>query len=154
MIEPTPVPRGETPLSDVADVPAATSKGSDEILLVVGGLEGAASAVDVDSFCDVGRLVLAGVAARLDFSLRTIERLQELLEELLRQEPEWSLVAIGFSCSDDELVLRAGPLGFAPRSRRRVERALEAAEVAWDESPHGVWASVRMSRPSLGRPTR
>jgi hypothetical protein len=71
----------------------------------------------------VGRLVVGGVAARLDFEVAEIEDLQLAVEALLCRPPAQDVVTLTLQPADDELHARLGPF-VARGDRERVERML------------------------------
>ena len=71
----------------------------------------------------VGRLVVGGVAARLDFEVADIEDLQLAVEALLCRKPAADVVTVTLEPVEDELYARLGPF-VANGDRERVERML------------------------------
>ena len=152
MIRPRSMSGGDVPVSRrVAALAssAAPAETTDEVVLAVSGAEGEERPFDPESVRVVGRLVLAGIAMRLDLSVSVIERLQLALDELLRRQAHDGLATVVFACSEEELTFRVGPLVIPLPERRRLERLLTVSvdAAAWDDSPRGAWVSARMARP-------
>ena len=160
MIGPRAVLSGEVPLSRRADAFAASRvvpvPAADDVVLVVRGPGGDDTSLGRESNCVVARLVLAGIAARLELSVAAIERLQLALDELLRWQQCDAPATVEFTCSEDELTFSVGPLVLRLPDRRRLERRLEAAadHVVWGDDPRGAWVLARMSRRSSDQTRR
>jgi len=71
----------------------------------------------------IGRLVVGGVAARLDFEVADIEDLQLAVEALLCRKPAADVVTVILQPMQDELHARLGPF-VANGDRERLERML------------------------------
>jgi hypothetical protein len=71
----------------------------------------------------VGRLVVGGIAARLDFEVAEIEDLQLAVEALLCRPPAADVLTMTLQPMEDELHARLGPF-VANGDRERVERML------------------------------
>jgi len=128
----------------------------DEVVLVVSGSTSEASLLGDESKRVVARLVLAGIATRLELPVHVIERLQSSLDELLRRHERDAPATVEFTCSEDELTFRLGPLLLHLPDRRKLERVLEASaeHVVWSDDQRGAWVSARMSRRSSGQKRR
>lgn len=151
------------PLSRSADAPSRVAASvappravADDVVLVVSGPSGADGLLGDESKCVVARLVLAGIATRLELPVDAIERLQAALDELLRRHARHEPAKIEFSRSDDELTFYVGPLALLLPDRRRLEKVLEAAvdDVVWGDDPRGAWVLARMARRSNRQTTR
>lgn len=160
MIRPGTASGGEEPLSRLSGALALADRGRapvDEVVLVVGGQEGEARPmVGHEPKCVVARLVLAGIATRLELPVDMIERLQRALDELLRAHERDASATVEFTRSEDELTFYVGPLLLRLPDRRRLERVVDAAvdDVVWGDDRRGTWVLARMSRRSDGQTTR
>jgi hypothetical protein len=154
MIGPRALSGGEVPLSRPADAlaPAAI----DDVVLVVSSPDGENRLLGRESKCDVARLVLAGVAARLHMPVDAIERLQTALDELLRRHARDEPATVEFTRSANALTFYVGPLVLLLPDRRRLEKMLETAvdDVVWGDDSRGAWVLARMARRSSLQTTR
>jgi hypothetical protein len=106
-----------------------------------------------DAFNAVGRLVVGGLASRLDFAVADIEDLQLAVEALLCRPSANGTLTVSLRPDGGALHARLGP--FAPSGdRERLERMLQrlVREAAVQDSREGEWvvigaASVQPSLP-------
>jgi hypothetical protein len=99
------------------------------------------------SFNAVGRLVVGGVASRLDFEVPDIEDLQLAVEALLWRRATNGTVTLVLRPSANGLDARLGP--FEPeRDRQRVERMLQrlVQEAVVEDSREGEWIVIGAAR--------
>lgn len=157
MIGPRAVSDGEVPLSRPAcalAVPASVAE--DDVVLVVSGPDSEGGPFGRESKCAVARLVLAGIATRLEMPVDVIERLQTALDELLRRHDQDAPARVEFTCSEYGLTFYVGPLVLPLPDRRRLEKVLAASadDVVWGDDPRGAWVLARMSRRSTDQTRR
>lgn len=109
------------------------------------------------SFAAVGRLVLAGVGARMELPIGEIGDLQRGIDVLLRQPATRDGVTIRLTPSVNSLEMAVGPLAVTPVDRVWLERVLTGLveEIRWhDAAGRGDWISARMPRRSVDRARR
>lgn len=151
MMRPKAMSGGEIPVSRRAAALAQSEMRTatkDEIVLAVVGPDGDEHGFDRDSLRVVGRLVLAGIAARIDLPVSVIESLQLALDAVLRRQAGDGIVTVAFARGEEELTFRVGPLLLLLPDRHRLERTLQASadDVVWEDSPRGAWVSARIAR--------
>ena len=98
-------------------------------------------------FNAVGRLVVGGVASRLDFEVADIEDLQLAVEAVLCRTPAEDTITLILEPSQGELHARVGP--FATNGdRERVERMLRRLvnEAVVQDSGDNEWVVIRAAR--------
>jgi hypothetical protein len=95
----------------------------------------------------VGRLVVGGVASRLDFEVADIEDLQLAVEAILCRTPSGSTVTLMLEPSTDELEARLGPFA-GIGDRDRIERMLRrlVSEAVVQDSGESQWVVIRSAR--------
>jgi glucose-6-phosphate dehydrogenase assembly protein OpcA len=95
----------------------------------------------------VGRLVVGGVASRLDFEIADIEDLQLAVEAVLCREPARSTVTVLLRPSRTGLSARLGPFA-ANGDRERMVRTLRrlVKEAVVQDSHEGEWVLIRAGR--------
>jgi hypothetical protein len=95
----------------------------------------------------VGRLVVGGVASRLDFEIADIEDLQLAVEAVLCRTPAGSTITLTLEPSQDELEVRLGPFA-VNGDRERVERMLRRLvhEAVVQDSGESQWVVIRSMR--------
>ena len=98
-------------------------------------------------FHAVGRLVVGGVASRLDFEVADIEDLQLALEVVLCRPPARSTVTVTLTASRDELHARLGPFA-VNGDRERLEGTLRCLvqDAVVQDSGEGEWVVMRTAR--------
>jgi glucose-6-phosphate dehydrogenase assembly protein OpcA len=99
------------------------------------------------AFHAVGRLVVGGVASRLDFEIADIEDLQLAVEAVLCRRPARSTVTVTLTPSHTDLQARLGPFA-ANGDRERLEGMLRhlvqhAVVQDWGEDE---WVVMRAAR--------
>jgi hypothetical protein len=89
----------------------------------------------------VGRLVAAGVAARLGFQVTQIEDLQLAVEAVLSRTPARAALTVELVDSGPRFVVRIGPFASDPLGRDRVTNMLHTLveDVEVQDSPEGEW---------------
>jgi hypothetical protein len=105
-------------------------------------------------FFGVARLVLAGLAARLDVTVEHLEDLELALDGLLERRDGAEQITVSLSVDGDELQTRVGPFrGGAVRAelegepgeslslRRLLDAVVDRYEV--DDRGDGVWVEMR-----------
>ena len=95
----------------------------------------------------VGRLVVGGVASRLDFEVADIEDLQLAVEAVLCRTPAGSTVTLMLEPSADELEARLGPFA-GNGDRDRIERMLRClvSDAVVQDSGESQWVVIRSAR--------
>jgi hypothetical protein len=95
----------------------------------------------------VGRLVVGGVASRLDFEVADIEDLQLAVEAVLCRTAARSTVTLTLEPSQDVLEARLGPFA-VNGDRDRIERMLRRLvhEAVVQESGESQWVVIRAAR--------
>lgn len=156
MIGPKALSDGEVPLSRHAAALAAPVVEADDVVLVVSGPDVEEGPFGRESRCAVARLVLAGIATRLEMPVDVIEGLQTALDELLRRHDQDAPATVEFTSSEDELTFYVGPLVLPLPDRRQLEKMLAtlADDVVWGDDLRGAWVLARMSRRSLDQTRR
>ena len=99
------------------------------------------------AFNAVGRLVVGGVASRLDFEVADIEDLQLAVEALLCRPPVHSTVTLTLEPSETDLHARLGPFvtnGDPKRIERMLCRLVNEAVV--QDSGENEWVVIRAAR--------
>ena len=99
------------------------------------------------AFNAVGRLVVGGVASRLDFEVADIEDLQLAVEAVLCRTPASSTVTLTLEPSDTDLLARLGPFvtnGDPKRVERMLRRLVNEAVV--QDSGEDEWVVIRAAR--------
>ena len=99
------------------------------------------------AFHAVGRLVVGGVASRLDFEVADIEDLQLAVEALLCRTPADSTVTLTLEPSETDLRARLGPFvtnGDPKRIERMLCRLVNEAVV--QDSGENEWVVIRAAR--------
>ncbi len=99
------------------------------------------------AFNAVGRLVVGGVASRLDFEVADIEDLQLAVEALLCRTPASSTVTLTIEPSEMDLHARLGPF-VTNGDPKRVERMLcrLVNEAVVHDSGENEWVVIRAAR--------
>jgi hypothetical protein len=99
------------------------------------------------AFNAVGRLVVGGVASRLDFEVADIEDLQLAVEAVLCRTPARSTVTLTLEPSEGELEARLGPFA-GDGDRKRVERMLRRLvhDAIVEDSGESQWVVIRAVR--------
>ena len=105
-----------------------------------------------NEFNAVGRLVVGGVAARLDFAVADIEDLQLAVEAVLCRTPAASTVTLTLTPSEDGLEAALGPF-VVNGDRKRVERMLRrlVTEAVVQDVPEGQWVVIRARQRAAAR---
>jgi hypothetical protein len=99
------------------------------------------------AFHAVGRLVVGGVASRLDFEVADIEDLQLALEAVLCRPAARSTVTVTLSASREELYARLGPFA-VNGDRERLEDTLRCLvqDAVVQDSGELEWVVMRTAR--------
>jgi hypothetical protein len=99
------------------------------------------------AFNAVGRLVVGGLASRLDLEVADIEDLQLAVEAVLCRTPAQSTVTLTLEPSRDELQAQLGPFAMNG-DRDRLERTLRRLvnEVVVQDSGEHEWILIRSAR--------
>lgn len=105
------------------------------------------------AFNAVGRLVVGGVASRLDFEVADIEDLQLAVEAVLCRAPAASTITLTLEPSQNGLRARLGPFA-SNGDRERVERMLRRLvnEAVLQDSGEDEWVLIRTARRPAGAP--
>jgi serine/threonine-protein kinase RsbW len=100
------------------------------------------------AFNAVGRLVVGGLASRLDFPVEEIEDLQLAVEALLCRSAAAESVTVALYESERGLQARLGPFAADPDERASMERTLRALvdDADVQESSEGEWIVVSARR--------
>ena len=103
-------------------------------------------------FNAVGRLVVGGVAARLDFEVADIEDLQLAVEAILCRTPAASTITLALTPSEEGLDAELGPF-VANGDRDRLERMLRrlVSEAVVEDVPEGQWVVIRARQRAAAR---
>jgi hypothetical protein len=105
-------------------------------------------------FFGVARLVLAGLATRLDVTVESLEELELALDGLLDRRDGGTVVTVSLDIADNELHATVGPfrgqglrtelegeLGESMSLRRLLDAVVDGYEVA--DRDDGVWVELR-----------
>ncbi len=105
-------------------------------------------------FFSVARLVLAGLAARLDVTVESLEDLELALDGVLDRRDGGAEITVSLDIADNELHARVGPfsgdalraeLEGEPGEALSLRRLLDAVVDGYDlrEQENGIWLELR-----------
>lgn len=105
-------------------------------------------------FFGVARLVLAGLATRLDVTVESLEELELALDGLLERRDGAEEITVSLDITDNELHARVGPfqgkgiradlegeLGASLTLRRLLEAVVDGYQIT--EQDNGLWVELR-----------